>query len=278
MMNKKYFGERTGAIKQGKFDLEMLKKLFLNLYEKLDNECFFQEATGYCCTDGNVKGTLGREIESEIYLKTGLEDVWPIRIHIEEYGEVELLTMVEFLHENVSSPKDKYYHDWNNCGWHATKFDKEEGQAIYLAEINKLLVRFEEDYYLTETGEIHKVPPAGLKALVEEKITTGDTENIDDRVQYAVSKFLKYDSDINEKKDAINTLAGILEYYKTQGIKFERKDDSDLFNIMNGFDIRHHNKAQQSNYNKEVWYEWIFYTSLSSINTLAKLQKDSFKF
>ncbi|GAB6152944.1 hypothetical protein JCM17380_16940 [Desulfosporosinus burensis] len=275
MENKKYFGERTGGIKLGRFDLEMLKKLFLNLFERLDNECYFQEAIGYYCTDGSVRGILGREIDSEIFLKTGLEDVWPIRSHLEEYEEVETFTMIEFLYEHVSSPKDKYYHDWNNCGWHATKFDKKEGQEIYIEEINKLLVRYEKDYYLTDSGEIHKVPSNGLKVLVKETIVTEDVRNVDMRVQYAISKFLKYNSDINEKKDAVRTLADILEYFKKQGIKFENKDDSDLFNIINGFDIRHHNKVQQSNYDREFWYEWMFYTFLASINVLTKLHKNN---
>jgi hypothetical protein len=95
---------------------------------------------------------------------------------------------------------------------------------------------------------------------------------------YAISKFLKYDSDIKEKKDAVRTLADVLEYYKKQGIKFESKDDNDLFNIINGFDVRHHNKIQQSNYDKELWYNWMFYVFLASISTLVKLQKNDFIF
>lgn len=40
MGNKKYFGERVGVIKQGEFDFEMFRKLFSNLYKRLENECF----------------------------------------------------------------------------------------------------------------------------------------------------------------------------------------------------------------------------------------------
>lgn len=278
MEEKQYFGERVGSIQKDKYDFGMLKKLFLNLYTKLENELFFQEAVGYYCTDGGVDGYLGNDIEAEIFLKTGLEDVWPIRNYIENYEEVELFTMIEFLYEHVSSPKNKYYHHWNNCGWHASTFDKYDGQRIFLDEINRLFKRFEKGYYLTENGEIHKVSPDGLTKIIEEKIITDDKENVDDRIQYAISKFLKYDSDINEKKDAIRTLADVLEYYKKQGIKLENKDDNDLFNIINGFDIRHHNRAQQSNYDKEIWYEWMFYTFLASINTLIKIQKNDFPF
>lgn len=273
MENKIYFGERTGVIKQNKYDFAMLKRLFLNLYIGLDDECNFQEATGHYCTDGNIRGYLGQDIAAAIFLKTGLEDVWPISNYIENYDEAKLFTIIEFLYDHVSAPKDKYYHNWNDCGWHATKFNKEEGQNLFFKEINKLLDRYENDYYLTKTGEIHNVSPDGLTVLVEKQILSGDAKNIDDRVQYAISKFLKYNSSIAEKKDAVRTLGVVLEFYQKQGIKLENKDDSDLFNIINGFDLRHHNKAQQSYYDKDFWYEWLFYTFLASINVLVKLQK-----
>lgn len=269
---KKYYGERIGAIKQEKCEFDMFKKLFLNLYTRLNNELFFQEATGYTCTDGDVDGLWGRDIRAEIYLKTGLEDVWPIWSHIDEYEEMELFTIIELLYEYVSAPIEKWHHDWNNCGWHATSFDKEKGKARFLDEINKLFERYEEDYYLTKTGEIHSISPKGLESLIEEEIVSGDGKNVDERIKYAISKFLRFNSSINEKKDAVRTLADILEFYKKQGIKFDSKDDSDLFNIMNGFDIRHHNKLQQSSYDKELWYEWMFYTFLASLNLLVKKQ------
>lgn len=274
-MDKKYYGERIGTIIPGKCDFEMLKKLFMNLYIRLDEELYFQEATGYYCTNGDVVGLLGGDIGAEIYLRTGLKDVWPIRSHINDYEEVELFTMIEFLYEHVSAPTEKYYHSWNSCGWHVTSFNKEEGKKKFVEEINKLFKRYEEGYYLTESGEIHIVSPAGLESLIEEKIITGDTTNIDNRIQYAISKFLKFESTINEKKDAVRTLADVLEYYKKAGNRFDSKDDSDLFNIINGFDIRHHNKLQQSDYDKEFWYEWMFYTFLASINVLAKKQRSS---
>lgn len=273
MGGKKYYGERIGVIKQEKYDFKMLKRLFLNIYTKLDTELYFQEATGYECTDENVVGLLGRDIEAEIYLRTGLKYVWPIWKYIDNYEEADLFTMIEFLYEHVSAPKNKWYHSWNSCGWHASSFEKEQGKKRFLQEINVLLDKYEGNYYLTKSGEIHTVSPKGFKTLVEEEISSGDAENVDERIQYAISKFFKYNSSINEKKDAVRTLADILEFYKRQGIRLDNKDDSDLFNIINGFDIRHHNKLQQSGYDKDLWYEWMFYTFLASINLLIKMQK-----
>lgn len=70
LLNKKYYGERTGAVIRDKYDLEMLKRLFLNVYSKLESELYFQEATGYYCTDGSVIGKLGQDIEVEVYIET----------------------------------------------------------------------------------------------------------------------------------------------------------------------------------------------------------------
>jgi hypothetical protein len=274
LLNKKYYGERTGAVIRDKYDLEMLKRLFLNVYSKLESELYFQEATGYYCTDGSVIGKLGQDIEVEVYIETGLNNVWPIREHIDEYDKIELFTMMEFLFNNISFPENKYFHSWNNCGWHATKFDKVKGQTIYFEEISKLLEGFEEPYRMTYEGIIFREAPSGLEELIEEPIESGEPENVDDRVQYAITKFLKFDSTLPEKKDAIRTLSDVLEYYKQQDIRLPKKDDSDLFRIINGFDIRHHNKEQQGEYSNEIWYEWMFYTFLASIHVLTKLHKE----
>ena len=62
-----------------------------------------------------------------------------------------------------------------------------------------------------------------------------------------------------------------LEYLKTCNIKLESKDSSDLFNIMNSFDLRHQQKVQQKDYQKD---EWLFYTCLASIKLLLRLKQD----
>lgn len=46
MDGKRYYGERIGVIKQEKYDFKMLKRLFINIYTKLEAELYFQEATG----------------------------------------------------------------------------------------------------------------------------------------------------------------------------------------------------------------------------------------
>jgi len=84
-------------------------------------------------------------------------------------------------------------------------------------------------------------------------------------------RFLRSNGSVVSTKQMVRTLADVLEYLKKEGTRLPTKDDSDLFNIINNFDIRHHNRKQKGEYNKEIWYDWMFYTFLSSINVLLKL-------
>lgn len=271
MCNKKYYAERNKKASREKYDLTMLKRLFNNLYRRLDEDCFFQESFGYYCTDGDVIGKLGVDIGAAIFFKTGLRDAWTIYEKLDTYTDFELFTMIEFLFDNVSEPTDKYYHSWNQCGYHATKFDKLNGQKIFVSEVNSLLEGYEVDLILNDEGEVRTRTTSELEHLINEDIETDDVNDVDKRIKYSISTFLHFNSDLEQKKDAVRTLGDVLEYYKKQEIILDQKDDSALFQIINKFDIRHHNKEQQGAYNKEVWYEWMFYTFLSSIRLLQKL-------
>ncbi len=272
MVIKKYYAERKEEVRPEPMDLEMLKKIFLNIYQKFDTELYFLQATGYNCVDyGKTDGLWGDNIEATIYSKTKMTKIWSIKKHIDNYDEATLFTMIEFLYDYVSEPKNKWYHAWNMCGWHATEYDKKGGQEKFRVEINSILKDYDGRYQLTEKGEIQRIPPTGLKTLISEIPRTDEPKNIDERIQNAISKYLKHDATIADKKDAIRTLADILEFLKKEGIRLPDKDDSDLFNIINNFDIRHHNRFQKSEYNKE-WYDWMFYTFLASVNVLLRLK------
>jgi len=110
-----------------------------------------------------------------------------------------------------------------------------------------------------------------FETLIKESIETNDPENIDLRLKYAVSKFSRYSSSIGDKKEAVRTLADVLEFLKESDIRLPRDDEKNLFNIINNFDIRHLNRKQQSDYDKDIWYDWMFYTFLASIHVLLKL-------
>ncbi len=276
MDNKKYYAVRKGISKPEPVDFQLLKKIFLRIYREFEDDLYFQEATGYHCVDrGDVRGLWGRgdgDSEAFIYLELGMDDIWPIEKNIENYDEPTLFTVIEFLYDYVSEPKDKWYHRWDNCGWHSSKYNREKGRGEYRTKINKILKDYGGGYQLSSGGEIFEIAPTGLEPLSEEIVETDDPENIGMRRQNAISKYRRHHATIYDKKDAIRELADVLEFLKKDGIRLQKKDESDLFKIINNFDIRHHNKSQQGEYDKEIWYEWMFYTFLSSINILLKLK------
>jgi hypothetical protein len=209
-----------------------------------------------------------------------MENIWPFDDHVLEYNILTFFTVIEFIYDYVSRPvtkKDKI-----------VGYDKKFAQEDYRERVNKLLTLYRDREYhslddpedyddtfyeLSKGGEIRERVQDGFKKLVEKIPETNESENIDDKIKYAVSRFLRFDATLEEKKDAVRTLADVLEYLKKSGVKMPKKDDSALFTIMNKFSIRHHNIAQKSEYSTEEWYEFMFYLFQASIRVLIKLNK-----
>lgn len=267
-MIKKYYAQRIGT-KFEPLDFESLKTLFASKYEELEGKFYFREATGWKCVDQEepISGQWGTDPETVFFSRTRLRNFWTIREKAKNYDETKLFTVIEFLFDYVSEPQTVEYHRWDNCGYHTSDYDKNKGRKVFRDQMNSILKDYKSGYSLSENGEVQECPPEGLE-LVFEEIKTDDPRNIDDRKRLAISKFMKYSATLDEKKDAIRTLGDVLEYLKKEGIRLPNKDDSDLFNILNNFDIRHHNRGQKGEYDKEIWYDWLFFTLVASINLL----------
>lgn len=147
MTERNYYSARKGILKPAPMDFPMLKKVFLPLFNEFENNLLFREATGYRCVDaGEILGLWGTDIEAFIYLKLKMNNIWPIQNNIERYDEPTLFTVIEFLYDYASEPQKKKYHDWNNCGWHTSNYDKNKGKAIYLSKINGVLKDYGRGY------------------------------------------------------------------------------------------------------------------------------------
>lgn len=274
LMNERdYYAARKGMLEQTPIDLSLLKKLFLHIYKNLEHDLYFQEATGYECVDAEKTfGRWGSDIGAYIYLKLKIGNIWPINKYIDNYDEPTLFTVIEFLHDYVSEPLNKWYHDWNQCGWHSSEYNRDKGKEEYRRRINGILKSYGKGYEISKVGEIREIAPTGLEAVFSEVVETG-IKGIDDEIQSAISKFMKYGATIEDKKHAVRSLADVLEFLKKDNTRLQSKDESDLFNIINNFDIRHHNKLQKDEYDKDIFYKWMFYTFISSINMLLKLKE-----
>ena len=273
MKKRKYYSERTGLVDHS-VDLKHLKRLFISSYETLQDKGFFQEYFGYWCVDaGVVHGKLSGDIDSVIYRNIRKDNLWPIKEKIESYKEDDLFDMIEFLHDYVSEPLSGQYHSYDNCGYHYNKFKQDSGQVIYRTDINNLLAEYMDGYEINENGEIVSKIEPGFEKLFEAGLPGEDVENVTRKVERAALKYRRYGSSLEERREAIRDLADVLEYLKPQvkSVLESKQDDSELFNIANNFAIRHHNKQQKNNYNKAIWYSWMFYFYLASIHAFSRL-------
>ncbi|MER0204520.1 MAG: hypothetical protein DU480_11835 [Nitrosomonas sp.] len=274
MRNKPYYSVRTGKNPLAdSFDLDTVRTLFRNVFIHFEDEGYFQEALGYVCIDaGFTSGTLGQDIEGVLLIELRKKNLAPIRTKIESYTEDDMFDMIEFLYEHCSKPIERHWHSWSECGWHCSTFEREPGKLEFREKINKILALYDKGYELSNDGEILSLADTGLDALFEAPLPTVDSQNVSARVEAARTKFRRYRSSMDERRDAIRDLADVLEYLRPQLKQvLIKEDESDLFNIANNFGIRHHRQGQKTDYDKPIWYSWLFYYYLATIHAAVRL-------
>lgn len=273
MIKRNYYSVRTGKITPDqKVNFEVLKKLFLITYNKLSSEGYFQKYFGTDCTDGFVPGEFSEEIEAIMFVNLRKENLYPIYKNLPNYTEDDFFDVLEFLHDHCSKGLNGHYHNWNNCGYHYEEFNDVEGQKHFRELLNPILREYKEGFEISNDGEILVLSDDGLSNLFEADIPTKDKENISNKIGSSIIKFRRYKSTLDDRREAIRELADVLEFLKP-AIKqhLNKKDENDIFNIANNFGIRHHNKDQQTEYDKAIWYSWIFYYYLATLHALLRM-------
>ena len=278
--DRQYYSMRTGKnqYSQG-IDLPILRRLFLDLYRFFSEKDYFQEAFGYDCVDlGLVAGTLGADVEAQMLRKIRKSNLYPIPEKCSSFTEDDLFDVIEFLYDHISKPIDGTYHSWNQCGWHYHTFDGPTGKSEFRDEINSMLKDYGEGFELSEKGEILIKGEVGLDLLFQADVPSNDDENIILRVHAAINKFRRYRATIEDRRDALRDLADVLEFIRPKLKNVVTKaDENDLFNIANGFGIRHHNEKQKTDYEQAIWYSWMFYYYLATIHAVLRLIEKSEK-
>jgi hypothetical protein len=275
---RKYYAHRKG--KEPFLSFEQIRQIFKDeVLTYIDWNQYLLEAEGYEGFESSMIGIWGRDIPTFILKQLQMDNIWPFTDHVLNYDLTTFFTVIEFIYDYVSKPVKKKDNIVN--------YDKKSAQEDYRERVNELLTLYcyrvghslssgdFDDYFyeLSKEGEIRERVQDGFKELIEGMPETDDPENIDDKIQYAVSHFLRYGATLEEKKDAVRTLGDVLEYFRDLGIKMPKKDDGALFNILNNFSIRHHERIQKSDYSTEEWYEFMFYLFQASIKVLIKLNK-----
>jgi len=262
-MNRKYYSNRKNP-DASRLDLPMLVKLFKVVYlEFLKNDYFYAKYEA-------VSGTLGADIEAQMFLAIRKSDLYPIEEKCNNYSEDDLFDVIEFLYDCVS----KHIHGYDGWDDYDDYYDTLAGQQEFRDRINQLLCDYREGYELSENGEILEFTEQGLEELVLAELPPYDLENVEQRVESAILKFRRSRSSLDEKFDAVRNLFDVLEWLRDQikKVKLSHAERA-LFEIANTYSIRHHNQKQMQDYDKAIWYNWMFYYSVATIHACLKLIK-----
>lgn len=271
---RRYFSVRTGKNPGATaLTLDQALQLFKAAYDDFSGRDYFQEAFGmFCVDDGDIPGKLGSNISAQFLRKIRKDNLWPVAERYTDYSEDDLFDVVEFLFDHISKPVDGRYHGFSNCGYHFEKFDPSAGQREFREEINEILADYAQGYELSPDGYILTLADPGMAPLEKAELPHLDPKNVENRVQAAILRFRRQRSSLEDRREAIRTLADVLEFLRPRLKKvLDSKDESDLFNIANNFAIRHHDAKQKTNYDQPIWYSWVFYFYLATIHAAIRL-------
>jgi len=278
MRAKPYYSVRVGKHpSDGRVNLPTLRKLLYALYNDFEERSYFQELTGYrCVDDGLVTGLAGKDVDAFVLRKLRKPGLWPISNSSHGLTEEDVFDLLEFLHDYVSKPSEGQYHDFGNCGWHYSSFDRVAGRKEFREEVNDLIRDYGDGFELSNDGEILSRPKEEVASILDADLPTIDPENVSKRVAAATRKFRSRHASQEERGDAIRDLADVLEFLRPRLKEvLASRDEQDLFNIVNNFGIRHHNQLQKTGYNKLIWYSWMFYFFLATIHAAVRLISQS---
>ena len=258
--DKQYYAQRHGRGPRSQpLPLDALRRIVFSAWDDLSRRDYFQEAFGYNCVDqGVVDGSVGQDVDA-FFLRTLLRDnVWPYRANEPTYDADTLFDMIEVLHDLVSEPIPRPngadYHSWSDCGWHYQNFNRAKGQEHYRAQINAALRLSDPGYQINELGVVAELAPAEFRQLVRAPVPEGTEHDlVTSKIDAAVSRFERRGASLDDRRHAVRDLADVLEALRPE-IKTEMlsADEAALFNVANGFAVRHNNRQQKGDYDKIV--------------------------
>ena len=181
--------------------------------------------------------------------------------------------LLQFLGQKVSSAVDGTgsFHSYNACGWHGEDFAPEPARGLFVTRVNAIVARYGEGWQMRPDFEVVERAPTGTAELLTVKLPPATGADTRQRVHNAVAKFRRRTSSRDDRRDAVRDLGDVLERLRKDATKhLSRKDESELFKILNNFDIRHNNELQKSDYDT-IWLSGLFYHFLTMIHVLTHL-------
>lgn len=267
MEKRKYYSYRTQASSVG-FS-EVVRK-FKTVYRILVQKDYFKELGGI--TESGISETIRNEASLRLPFQ-------PFPIELWEHDNVTIENVfdtIEFFFDFVSQPYGWESKQTSNS-WRYEDYEgynREDGRNVYREYINMLLNDFGDGFELTAKGEVVTIGKDGSDLLFSAPIVEFDFENIDRIVQRSIEKWRRRTMSMDERKAVIKDLADVFEWLKkSKELEkvLDKKDDKLIFDIVNGFEIRHHNPDQKGNYDRSIWYSWMFHFYLATYHAVTRM-------
>jgi hypothetical protein len=243
---------------------------FISLIIDLDERGYFERAFQKDCVDDPRSIDPSVLIEEEL----GIPDLWPLSTD-RLIGDLDVfMDVIEVLGEFVAAPQSRSIHSFGGCGWHHRDFNIQMGRDVYFWLINRLLDRTSIDLRLATSGEdrgrLIEAHGDARNDLVAATIGGAD-EDTRSPIEHAVALFRRRGANVEDKRSACTTLAGVLELRRSL-LKEElyRRDEGALFQIANEFDVRHRNESQKNDYDP-IFLDWIFWWYLGTIELTDRI-------
>ena len=267
-MDRPYFSERAGKNGSANLTLSDLRIIFAATYRKYELNGYFQHHFGMNCVDsGYMQGSEGIDLMVALTLRFGgrASSQFPIDDNSSSYELEDIFDLIEYFWDHIAKPTVSHYHDWNDCGIHVEKASEKLGKEEWSKEWNFQLSRLEPQYLITSDGIIEFMPSQeSIRQLVNNVKPYGNKEKVDSKVYGAIRLFYSRHSTTEDKRIALKELADVLEFIRVElKDKLPKKEVGELFNIANNYGIRHWNQKQNTDYDKEIYYPWIFHCYLA---------------
>jgi hypothetical protein len=151
-------------------------------------------------------------------------------------------------------------------------FDQEAGKAAFREEINSVLAFADPPLELLQIGQIVEAD-APHAELYESPLPDESPAEVADPVTAAMRQFLSRGATEEDKRAAVKLLLDVLERIRPEVKEtMLRKDESDLFNLANNFALRHYDRQQKADYDKNIWHDWTFHVCLATIRAVVAVR------
>jgi hypothetical protein len=270
-----YFAERHSG---GHIDLEPDSRYtfaedFVELLNTMSSAGYFPKILPKVCEDNWTEPI---DVAREIRRATKQVVDWPISaVDAKFLPDVTVYSLVEYFNDQAQRPRKAEWHNWNNCGYDYSGYNRESGGAVYRWRVNTLLSQHKAPLMLgsvgPERGRLVHTFSREQDALLAQEVEAR-VENPADEVAHAIRMFRARNANNIDKRAALALLYKRLEPKRKylEG-KTTKGDVDDIFNIANRYHIRH-SVGKQFSEEREEYLEWMFWNFFSMVRLLDALE------